>query len=127
MLKPISASFPAALRARDERYGHDTVAAKTALQATRARIAAMAALVALAGCAEKQTIAGHTYEPYGLLNADDKKNPDVAYEVKWSGVVGAVVFCELIIPPIYVFGFDLFEPVGMKTGVKGEVAQRPNP
>jgi len=79
------------------------------------------ALLTLTGCAKEKTINGTTYDVYGLLNADEKKNPDIQYEVCWGNVVWGVVFVETIVAPIYFFGFALFEPSQTKSGVKGEI------
>ena len=68
----------------------------------------------LASCAQEKTIEGVTYRPYGLLNEDSQKNPNINYQVSPWAVVSGVVFFEMIVPPIYVFGFNLFEPVGKK-------------
>lgn len=43
-------------------------------------IALVLACALLAGCAEPKTICGVTYDSYGLLNSDDKKNPDIQYK-----------------------------------------------
>lgn len=75
----------------------------------------------ISSCASPKTIDNITYDTYGLLNADDKKNPDVRYEVCWGNVFWGVIFIETIIAPIYFFGFSLFEPAGKKTEVKGQV------
>ncbi len=66
------------------------------------------------GCADKKTINGTTYGSYGLLNQDNKKDPNVEYEVVWGNVFWGAIFCETFIAPIYFFGFSLFEPVGPK-------------
>jgi hypothetical protein len=70
--------------------------------------------------APTKTINGTTYSDYGLFNPDDK-NPNVRYEPNWWNVAMGVIFFEMIIPPIYVFGFHLFKPVGPKPAVPGQV------
>lgn len=69
----------------------------------------------LASCAEEKTIDGVTYRPYGLLNEDTQKNPNIEYEVSGWAVFSGVVFFETIIVPIYTFGYNLYEPVGKKS------------
>ena len=66
----------------------------------------------LSGCGDNKVINGVEYGRYGLLNADDKKNPDIQYEIVWGNVVWGAILFETVIGPIYFFGFDLFEPVG---------------
>ncbi len=75
----------------------------------------------LAGCGKPKTINGVTYDTYGLLNSDQKKNPDIEYEVIWGNVVWGAFLCETIIAPIYFAGFSLFEPVGPKPNIKEQV------
>ena len=72
----------------------------------------------LLGCAQNMTIEGKTYKPYGVLNEDDHKNPKIDYEPCWGNIIWGCVLVETIIVPIYVFGFNLFEPVGKKDLLK---------
>lgn len=89
------------------------------------RIVAIVAMgLMLSACARSATICGVTYEPYGLLSQDDKKNPDIAYEVVWGNVVWGVILAETIIMPIYFGGFSLFQPVGLKPKIKGAAPLR---
>lgn len=77
--------------------------------------------VFISACASPKNIDNITYDTYGLLNADDKKNPNIRYEVCWGNVIWGVLLIETIVAPIYFFGFALFEPAGKKTEVKGQV------
>jgi hypothetical protein len=71
-------------------------------------------LTSLTGCtAPTKTINNVTYSDYGLLTTDDR-NPDIQYEPNWWNIVVGVIFCELIIPPIYVFGFHLTAFLGQR-------------
>ena len=75
------------------------------------------------GCtAPTKVVNGVEYRDYGLLNPDDQ-NPNVQYEPNWWNIAGGVIFFELIIPPIYVFGYHLFEPVGLKPAIPGQVTR----
>ena len=65
-------------------------------------------------CAENKTIDGVTYRPYGLLNEKECKNDSINYEVSGWAVFSGVLFFEMIVPPIYTFGYNLFEPVSKK-------------
>lgn len=78
----------------------------------------------LGGCAKSKVICGVEYVPYGLLNADDKKNPDIEYEVIWGNVFWGAVLAETVVAPIYFGGFSIFQPVGQKSKVKGAVATK---
>jgi len=79
--------------------------------------------ITVSGCGDRKVIGGVEYDTYGLLNQDDKKNPDIQYEVIWGNIFWGIVLSETIIVPIYVFGFSLFEPVGPKMPIKGQVAR----
>lgn len=83
------------------------------------------ALVVLVGllftsCAEEKTIDGVTYRPYGLLNESTQKNPDINYEVSGWALCSGIVFVETIIVPVYVFGYNLWEPVGKKAATPAQ-------
>ena len=73
----------------------------------------------LGGCAKSKNICGIEYQPYGLLNSDDKKNPAIEYEVVLGNVVWGTVLFESVIAPIYFAGFSLFQPIGPKSDIKG--------
>ena len=78
-------------------------------------------MVGLSGCNNTKTIAGHTYDTYGVMNQDENKNPNIKYEVSIGSVIVGVIFSESIIIPLYIIGWDLFQPVCEKTGVTGEI------
>lgn len=70
----------------------------------------------LISCADKKTIKGVTYRPYGLFNESTQKNDSIKYQVSGWAVVSGLVFSELFfIPTIYTFGFNLYEPVVLKS------------
>lgn len=75
------------------------------------------------GCGNVKKIKGVTYDTYGLLNKNEKENPEIQYEVIWGNVFWAIILSETIIAPIYFFGFSLFEPVGPKSNIKGQVVK----
>lgn len=77
--------------------------------------------LSLAGCKdESKIICGTPYEPYGILNQDDNKSPEIKYKMSVSSVVLGVMLFETVFAPIYFFGFDLYVPVNA-------VAACPNP
>jgi hypothetical protein len=71
------------------------------------------AALMLVGCAEEKTINGVTYEPYGLFDQADHKNPNIRYEVDVPNVVWSVLLCSTVVVPLVVIGWDLYEPVGV--------------
>lgn len=77
-------------------------------------IGALIAAVGLSGCADRKTLEGNTYEPYGIANKDTVASPNVNYQVSAGSVIAGILFSETIIVPIYVVGWDLYEPVCVK-------------
>jgi hypothetical protein len=71
-------------------------------------------LVSLISCADNKTIDGVTYRPYGLINESTTKNDSIEYEISLPAVCSGIVFVEMIVPSIYTFGFNLWEPVRKK-------------
>ena len=74
-------------------------------------------------CAENKTIDGVTYRPYSFLNEETCKNDSVQYSISGWAVASGVIFAETIIVPIYVFGYNLYEPVGLKKDYKSGKAK----
>jgi hypothetical protein len=75
------------------------------------------AAVLLSSCANEKKIDNVIYEPYGLVNEDTHKNDSIQYEVSFGSVAFAIIFSETIIAPVYVVGWDLYQPVS-KIGTK---------
>lgn len=69
--------------------------------------------LALSGCSDALNTNGTTYHPYGLLNSE-KKSDQVCYDTNVADVVLGVIFIETAVVPIYVFGFNVKEPVKLK-------------
>lgn len=63
------------------------------------------------GCAESKYIDGKNYQPYGLVNENEIKDDSIIYTVPPGGIILSVIFIETIIAPVYVIGWDLYEPV----------------
>ncbi len=83
-------------------------------------LAILILVVFATGCGDTKVINGVEYDTYGLLNEEDNKNPDIEYEVVWGNVIWGVLLVETIIVPIYCWGYDLYEPVGLKPAIKGQ-------
>ena len=75
-------------------------------------ILALLALI-LMSCADAKTIDGKTYQNYGFMNQEDKSD-SIQYKASLGSLVVGVVFFETIVVPIYVFGYDFYEPVAKK-------------
>lgn len=72
-------------------------------------------IIILISCADKKTINGTTYRPYGIFNENTAKNDNVEYEVSGWAVFSGILFFETIAVPIYTFGFNLWQPVRLKS------------
>lgn len=72
------------------------------------------------GCANPRVINGKTYEPYGIANKDAKKDPSVKYEIPLGNAVVGILFVESVFVPVYIIGWDLYEPVGLKADADGK-------
>lgn len=75
----------------------------------------LVSLVLVTGCATSREINGKTVEPYGLFNEDARKDPNVNYEVSPGSVIVGIIFCETIVFPVYIVGWDLYAPISAKT------------
>ena len=76
-------------------------------------------ILLIQSCADSKKLEdGKTYRPYGLLNQENCKNDSVQYTISGWAVASGVIFFECIIPPIYTFGFNLYEPVCLKKNFK---------
>lgn len=73
-----------------------------------------ATVLLIISCADNKTINGITYRPYGLFNESTCKNDSIQYEVSGQAICSGVIFSGFIIPPIYTFGYNLWEPIGLK-------------
>lgn len=52
-----------------------------------------------------------TVEPYGWADYGSAKNDSVIYNVSVGNVVWSIIGSETIIIPVWLTGYDLFEPV----------------
>ena len=81
----------------------------------------MIGLLILTSCADSKTftIDGEEVivEPYGWANADVKKVKGVEYQVNFGNVVWSVIGVETVFVPIWLTGWELFEPVNLENKV----------
>lgn len=70
--------------------------------------------IVLSGCAKSRVFEGVEYKPYGVVNEQAVKNEKVCYVVSAGSVIVGVIFVESVIAPMYVFGWDLMEPIRLK-------------
>lgn len=76
------------------------------------RILFLAVGLMMTSCADNKVIDGVKYRPYGLINEGECRNDSIHYEVAMDAAFSGVLFSEfLFIPTIYVFGYNLWEPM----------------
>lgn len=73
--------------------------------------AAIASSLLLSGCGNDKTIDGRHYDTFGIANETSTRDPKILYEVSAGSVICAIIFSETLIVPIYVIGWDLWQPV----------------
>ena len=75
-------------------------------------------LLLLTSCADSKTftIDGKEVkvEPYGWANVDAKKVDGVKYQVNFGNVVWSVIGVETVIIPVWLTGWELFEPINLE-------------
>ena len=74
-------------------------------------LALFAAALMLTACGNNKTINGKDIETYGIANMESKQDPTVVYEISAGSVICAILFSETVIVPVYVIGWDLWQPV----------------
>lgn len=76
---------------------------------------------ALAGCgvSKQLRLPDNTiknYPTYGFFTEAQDKSDKVCYEFIAVNLIPFIIFIETVIVPIYIFGWDLWEPVRLKHG-----------
>lgn len=74
------------------------------------------ALLLLASCAHEKTFKrwdGKRIEakPYGWANEQPNKIEGVKYQINFGNIVWDIIGSEIILVPVYLTGYQLFEPV----------------
>jgi hypothetical protein len=76
-------------------------------------------LILVSSCASPKTfvIDGQRTEvkPYGWANKESRYNEQVVYEVNLGNVIWSAIGIETIVLPVWLTGWQLFEPVRLKT------------
>ena len=55
-----------------------------------------------------------TVEPYGWADEDELKNPNIKYKISAGNVVCSILFVETIAVPVWLTGWQFYEPVAVK-------------
>ena len=77
------------------------------------------AVLILTSCASSKTfnIDGEktVVKPYGWANKQNRKFDNVVYEVSLGNVVWSILGFETIVVPVWLTGWQLYQPVRLKT------------
>ena len=79
---------------------------------------AIASTALLSGCGNDKTIDGKRYETFGLANMESQRDPNIIYEMSAGSVIVGIIFIETVVVPVYVIGWDLYQPVRKKEATK---------
>ena len=71
----------------------------------------LGAAVLLSACGNDKAIDGKVYPVYGIANEEVNKDSGVLYEISAGSVIWGIILCETIVVPVYVLGWDLWQPV----------------
>lgn len=74
-------------------------------------VALVATVIGLSGCGNNKTINGKEYTVFGIANDTANRDPNIVYQISPGSVLAAIIFSETVIVPVYVVGWDLYEPV----------------
>lgn len=77
-------------------------------------IAALASTMLLSACGNDKTIDGKNYDTFGFANESSTRDPNILYELSPGSVIWAIILCETIVVPVYIIGWDLWQPVKKK-------------
>ena len=81
------------------------------MKAFRKALIIAAAVMTLASCGNDATIDGKHYQTFGVANQDVFRDPNIVYEISAGSVIWGIILCETIIVPVYIIGWDLWQPV----------------
>ena len=82
-------------------------------------LVAISALFTSCADSKKMVIKGEevTVEPYGWANQEVQYNENVVYQINGGNIVWDILLCETIIVPVWLTGWQLYEPVKVKDGM----------
>lgn len=73
--------------------------------------AVLASTMLLSACGNDKTIDGKHYDTFGVFNETSTRDPKILYEVSPGSVIWAIILSETLVVPVYIIGWDLWQPV----------------
>lgn len=89
---------------------------KRTLTAMVVILALVLATTSCGGGAPKPVDPLKAYPSYGIFNEDTDKSQNVCYKMSPLSVILSIIFIETVIVPVYLVGWDLWDPYRIKTG-----------
>jgi len=71
--------------------------------------------LSLISCGNDKTIDNKNYQTFGIVNQDIARDPNIVYEISAGSVIWGIILSETIIVPVYIIGWDLWQPVRAKS------------
>lgn len=71
-------------------------------------------IITLSSCADSKVINHRLYEPYGWVDYQAVKSEDIIYKANVGNIVWSILLSETIIVPIWLTGWQLYEPIEAK-------------
>jgi hypothetical protein len=68
----------------------------------------------LASCGNAMKIDKKLCDTYGMFDKEEKKCEGVEYRLIKRNAIPAIILSGSILVPVYIIGFDLYEPIGKK-------------
>ena len=84
------------------------------MNAFRKAMIITATVLTLSSCGNDMTIGGQHYDTFGIANEDAYRDPKIVYEISAGSVIWAILLSETIVFPVYIIGWDLWQPVRAK-------------
>ena len=81
------------------------------MKRTLLALALVASTLALTACGNDMTIDGKRYDTFGIANEGSHRDPHIVYEISAGSVIWAILLCETVVFPVYIIGWDLYQPV----------------
>lgn len=79
--------------------------------------------IILTGCADNKDLVLNgklqTFEPYGWADIDELKNDSIHYKINTGNVVWSIVGVETVFLPVWLTGWQIYEPVSVKKEYEG--------
>ena len=78
----------------------------------------IAVMFTISSCADSKVLELNgqrkEFQPYGWADYEELKNDSIQYKTNIGNIVLDVIFCQTIVVPVWLTGWQLYEPVKVK-------------